>query len=61
MCVDYLKVNKSVFCIDNVIYIVLKVLLKPMSFINVAINVVNEYCIGYNLYKLWFFYLELIK
>jgi hypothetical protein len=52
MCVDYMKVYKCVAYIENVIYIIQKVLCKAMSFINVATNVVNEYCIGYNLYKL---------
>jgi hypothetical protein len=28
---------------------------------NVAIDVVNEYCIGYNLYKLQFFNLVVLK
>jgi hypothetical protein len=43
MCTDYIKVYKLVVHIDNVIYIIKKVLFKPTSFIIVATNVMNEY------------------
>lgn len=61
MCVGYIKVYRCVVHIDNYTYIILKVLFKPISSINVATNVMNEYCIGYNLYKLWIFIIELLK